>query len=113
MRWFSIAAIFFLFWFLALFAVLPFSAGTAEEAGEKPVVGHAESAPAHLPSLADRAAHDDRRRDPDGGLLRHLPDGLDRHRHPAGGGQPYSLRVKGVGEGAQALSRSIACASAT
>jgi predicted secreted protein len=45
MRWFSIAAIFFLFWFLALFAVLPFSAGTAEEAGEKPEVGHAESAP--------------------------------------------------------------------
>lgn len=45
MRWFSIAAIFFLFWFLTLFAVLPFSAGTAEEAGEKPVVGHAESAP--------------------------------------------------------------------
>ena len=45
MRWFSIAAIFFLFWFLALFAVLPFSAGTAEEAGEKPQPGHAESAP--------------------------------------------------------------------
>ena len=45
MRWFSIAAIFFLFWFLALFAVLPFSAGTAEEAGEKSAVGHAESAP--------------------------------------------------------------------
>ncbi len=45
MRWFSIAAIFFLFWFLALFAVLPFSAGTAEEAGEKPGAGHAESAP--------------------------------------------------------------------
>jgi predicted secreted protein len=45
MRWFSIAAIFFLFWFLALFAVLPFSAGTAEEVGEKPEIGHAESAP--------------------------------------------------------------------
>jgi predicted secreted protein len=45
MRWFSILAIFFLFWFLALFAVLPFSAGTAEEAGERPEIGHAESAP--------------------------------------------------------------------
>lgn len=45
MRWFSILAIFFLFWFLALFAVLPFSANTAEEAGEKPEPGHAESAP--------------------------------------------------------------------
>jgi predicted secreted protein len=45
MRWFSIAAYFFLFWFLSLFAVLPFSAGTAEEAGETPEPGHAESAP--------------------------------------------------------------------
>ncbi|WP_454882682.1 DUF1467 family protein [Sphingomonas oryzagri] len=45
MRWFSILAIFFLFWFISLFAVLPFSAGTAEEAGEKPEIGHAESAP--------------------------------------------------------------------
>ena len=45
MRWFSILAIFFLFWFLSLFVVLPFSAGTAEEAGERPETGHAESAP--------------------------------------------------------------------
>lgn len=45
MRWFSILAIFFLFWFLSLFAVLPFSAGTAEEAGERAQIGHAESAP--------------------------------------------------------------------
>ena len=45
MRWFSIIAIFFLFWFLALFVVLPFSARTVEEAGEKPVPGHVESAP--------------------------------------------------------------------
>ena len=45
MRWFSIIAIFFLFWFLALFVVLPFSARTAEEAGEKPLPGHVESAP--------------------------------------------------------------------
>lgn len=45
MRWFSLIAIFFLFWFMALFAVLPFSANTAEEAGETPLPGHAESAP--------------------------------------------------------------------
>lgn len=45
MRWFSIIAIFFLFWFLSIFVVLPFSARTAEEAGEKPLPGHAESAP--------------------------------------------------------------------
>ena len=45
MRWFSIIAIFFLFWFLSLFVVLPFSARTAEEAGEKALPGHVESAP--------------------------------------------------------------------
>jgi predicted secreted protein len=45
MRWFSIIAIFFLFWFLAIFVVLPFSARTAEEVGEKPLPGHTESAP--------------------------------------------------------------------
>jgi len=45
MRWFSIIAIFFLFWFLSLFVVLPFSARTAEEAGEMPLPGHVESAP--------------------------------------------------------------------
>jgi predicted secreted protein len=45
MRWFSIIAIYFLFWFLALFGVLPFSARTTEEAGETPLPGHVESAP--------------------------------------------------------------------
>ena len=45
MRWFSIIAVFFLVWFIVLFAVLPFSARTAEEVGEKPALGHAESAP--------------------------------------------------------------------
>ncbi|MGN6124721.1 MAG: DUF1467 family protein [Sphingomonas oligoaromativorans] len=45
MRWFSLVAIYFLFWFITLFVVLPFSARTAEEAGEKPMIGHAESAP--------------------------------------------------------------------
>lgn len=45
MRWFSLLAIYFLFWFLALFAVLPFSANPPEEVGEKAAQGHAESAP--------------------------------------------------------------------
>jgi predicted secreted protein len=45
MRWFSIAAIYFLFWFMALFAVLPFGMRTSEEAGHRPEAGHAESAP--------------------------------------------------------------------
>ena len=45
MRWFSLVAIYFLFWFITLSVVLPFSARTAEEAGEKPMIGHAESAP--------------------------------------------------------------------
>jgi len=45
MRWFSILAIYFLFWFLSLFVVLPFSANPAEEVGEKAEPGHAESAP--------------------------------------------------------------------
>lgn len=45
MQFQSALAIFFLFWFLALFLVLPFSARTVEEAGEEIGVGHAESAP--------------------------------------------------------------------
>jgi predicted secreted protein len=45
MRLFSLGAIFFLFWFISLFAVLPFGMRTSEEAGSKPEPGHAESAP--------------------------------------------------------------------
>lgn len=45
MRWFSLVAIYFLFWFIALFAVLPFGMRTSEEAGAKAMPGHAESAP--------------------------------------------------------------------
>jgi predicted secreted protein len=45
MRWFSIVAIYFLFWFMSLFAVLPFSANPPEEVGAKAEPGHAESAP--------------------------------------------------------------------
>jgi predicted secreted protein len=44
-RWFSIIAIFFLFWFLSLFAVLPFGMRTADEAGGDKIPGQADSAP--------------------------------------------------------------------
>lgn len=41
----SIAAVYFLFWFLALFLVLPFGVRTDEEAGVERAPGHADSAP--------------------------------------------------------------------
>jgi len=44
----TIAAIYFLFWFLSLFLVLPFGVKTAEEAGIDKVPGQADSAPAHF-----------------------------------------------------------------
>ena len=45
MRWFSIVAIYFLFWFLSLFAMLPLGVRTTHEAGGNPVPGQADSAP--------------------------------------------------------------------
>ena len=45
MRWTSIAAIYVLFWTISLFVVLPWDVRTSEEEGEKPLPGHAESAP--------------------------------------------------------------------
>lgn len=44
----SIVAIYFLFFFLSLFVVLPFGVRTADEAGIERVPGQAESAPAHF-----------------------------------------------------------------
>ncbi len=44
----TIAAIYFLFWFLSLFLVLPFGVRTAEEEGIALVPGQAESAPANF-----------------------------------------------------------------
>ncbi len=44
----TIAAIYFLFWFLSLFLVLPFGVRTSAEAGVDLVPGQAESAPAHF-----------------------------------------------------------------
>ena len=45
MKFGSALAIYVLFWVLALFVILPFGMRTAEEAGSKAEVGHAESAP--------------------------------------------------------------------
>jgi predicted secreted protein len=51
MSWPSALAIYFLFWFLALFLVLPFSARTSVEAGEPLIPGQAESAPRAFPAV--------------------------------------------------------------
>lgn len=45
MRWQSMLAIYFLFWALSVFFVLPFGVRTPEEAGVELVPGQAESAP--------------------------------------------------------------------
>ncbi|TAD73905.1 MAG: DUF1467 family protein [Sphingomonadales bacterium] len=44
----SIAAIYFLFWVMSAFIMLPFGVRTAEEAGEEQVPGQAESAPVNF-----------------------------------------------------------------
>ncbi|KQM98110.1 MULTISPECIES: DUF1467 family protein [unclassified Sphingomonas] len=46
MAWQSALAIWMLFWVLAMFLVLPFGIRTTHEAGEPPVAGQADSAPA-------------------------------------------------------------------
>lgn len=46
MAWQSALAIYLLFWVLAMFLVLPFGVRTTQEAGEPPVPGQADSAPA-------------------------------------------------------------------
>lgn len=48
MRPTTIVAIYFLFWMLSLFLVLPFGVRTAEEAGVEKIRGQADSAPAHF-----------------------------------------------------------------
>ncbi len=45
MRWTSAVAIYFLFWALSVFLVLPFGVRTHEEAGARRVPGQADSAP--------------------------------------------------------------------
>ncbi len=48
MRVTTIIAIYFLFWMLSLFLVLPFGVRTADEAGVSKVPGQADSAPAQF-----------------------------------------------------------------
>lgn len=45
MRWTSALAIYFLFWVMAAFIVMPFHVRTSEEVGEEMIPGQAESAP--------------------------------------------------------------------
>lgn len=48
MKWTSILAIYFLFWVMTAFILLPFGVRTHEEAGEAKVPGQADSAPANF-----------------------------------------------------------------
>lgn len=48
MQWTSILAIYFLFWVLSAFLVLPFGIKTADEAGEAKIPGQADSAPVNF-----------------------------------------------------------------
>lgn len=48
MQWTSILAIYFLFWVMTAFVLLPFGMRTHEEAGEAKVPGQADSAPANF-----------------------------------------------------------------
>ena len=45
MKWTSILAIYFLFWVMSAFVLLPFGVRTHEEAGAAKVPGQADSAP--------------------------------------------------------------------
>jgi predicted secreted protein len=49
-KWTSIVAIYFLFWVMSAFLVMPFHVRTAEEAGGELVPGQAESAPHRFPA---------------------------------------------------------------
>ncbi|MEM6907963.1 MAG: DUF1467 family protein [Pseudomonadota bacterium] len=48
MQWTSIIAIYFLFWVMCAFILLPFGVRTADEAGVSKVPGQAESAPVNF-----------------------------------------------------------------
>ncbi len=48
MQWTSILAIYFLFWVLSAFLLLPFGIRTHEEIGEEKIPGQADSAPANF-----------------------------------------------------------------
>lgn len=48
MKWTSILAIYFLFWVMSAFLLLPFGVRTHDEAGEAKIPGQADSAPANF-----------------------------------------------------------------
>lgn len=48
MKWTSILAIYFLFWVMSAFLLLPFGVRTHEELGEARIPGQADSAPANF-----------------------------------------------------------------
>lgn len=48
MKWTSILAIYFLFWVMTAFVMLPFGIRTHDEVGEAKVPGQADSAPANF-----------------------------------------------------------------
>ncbi len=48
MNLYAIFAIYFLFWVISAFVVLPFGLRTPHESGEQPAVGHADSAPVNF-----------------------------------------------------------------
>jgi len=48
MEWTSILAIYFLFWVMSAFVLLPFGVRTVEEVGAQKVPGQADSAPANF-----------------------------------------------------------------
>jgi predicted secreted protein len=48
MKWQSAVAIYFLFWVMSAFLVMPFGMKTADEAGIEKVPGQADSAPANF-----------------------------------------------------------------
>lgn len=50
MRWYSLLAIYLLFWTFAFFLVLPWGIRTSDEMGERMIPGQAPSAP-HAPQL--------------------------------------------------------------
>lgn len=48
MKWYSVLAVYMLFWVVTLFVVLPYGVRTADELGEAKVPGQADSAPANV-----------------------------------------------------------------
>ena len=48
MKWYSVLAVYLLFWVVALFVVLPYGVRTPDELGHEKVPGQADSAPGNV-----------------------------------------------------------------